>query len=44
VALVRALVLGDVGWTLLVHVGYLALMGAVGLTVATRRLGRLLQE
>ncbi len=44
VALERALVLGDVGWTLLLHAGYLALMGAVGLTVATRRLGALLQE
>jgi lipooligosaccharide transport system permease protein len=43
VALERALVLGDVGWTLLLHVGYLALMGAVGVRITGARLGRLLQ-
>lgn len=43
VALERALVLGDVHWTLLVHVAYLALMGVVGLRIAGRRLARLLQ-
>jgi len=42
VALERALVLGDVGPTLLVHVVYLAVMGTVGLWVAARRLNRLL--
>jgi lipooligosaccharide transport system permease protein len=42
VALERALILGDVGPTLLVHVVYLAIMGAIGLRVASRRLGRLL--
>jgi lipooligosaccharide transport system permease protein len=42
VALVRALCLGDVGPGLLVHVAYLAVMGYVGLSVASRRLERLL--
>jgi lipooligosaccharide transport system permease protein len=42
VALERALVLGDVGPGLLVHVVYLAVMGSVGLTVASRRLTKLL--
>ncbi len=42
VALERALILGDVGPTLLVHVVYLAVMGAVGLRVAGRRLNLLL--
>lgn len=44
VALERALVLGQVGWSALGHVAYLALMGGTGLLVATRRLGTLLQE
>lgn len=43
VALERALVLGDVSWTLLLHAAYLAVMGAVGLRVAARRLVGLLQ-
>jgi lipooligosaccharide transport system permease protein len=43
VALERALVLGDVGWGALAHVAYLVALGTVGLVVATRRLGRLLQ-
>jgi len=43
VVLERALVLGDVHWMLLVHAAYLATMGAVGVHVAARRLGRLLQ-
>ena len=42
VALVRALTTGDVGWGLLWHVLYLAVMGVIGLTVASRRLGHLL--
>ncbi len=42
VALERALVLGDVGPGLLVHVVYLAVMGSVGLSVANRRLTKLL--
>ena len=41
-ALERALVLGDVGPSLLVNVAYLAVMGAVGLPVASRRLNLLL--
>lgn len=43
VALERALVLGDVHWGLLAHAAYLFLMGAAGVQVAARRLGRLLQ-
>ncbi len=42
VALERALVLGDVGIGVLVHVAYLAVMGCAGLLVAGRRLGTLL--
>lgn len=43
VALERALVLGTVDWGDLVHVAYLATLGTIGLVVAARRLGRLLQ-
>jgi len=43
VALERALVLGDVHWTLLVHAVYLVAMGTIGVQVAARRLGHLLQ-
>ena len=43
VALVRALTLGDLRWTLLLHAAYLATMGAVGLRITARRLGLLLQ-
>jgi lipooligosaccharide transport system permease protein len=43
VVLERALVLGDMQWMLLVHAAYLAVMGAFGLRVAARRIGRLLQ-
>ena len=43
VAIERGLVLGDLHWTLLVHAAYLFVMGAVGLRVAARRIGRLLQ-
>ncbi|MGZ4706926.1 MAG: ABC transporter permease [Acidimicrobiales bacterium] len=42
VALERALVFGDVGPELLVHVAYLLAMGSFGLWVAGRRLGTLL--
>jgi lipooligosaccharide transport system permease protein len=44
VALERGLVLGQVGWGLLLHVAYLALMGAGGVWVATRRLAVLLRH
>lgn len=44
VALERALVLGDVGWGLLLHAGYLVAMGAAGVWVATRRLTMLLRR
>jgi lipooligosaccharide transport system permease protein len=43
VALERALVLGDVGPELLAHAAYLVIMGWLGLRLATRRLGLLLQ-
>lgn len=43
VELERSLMLGDVRWTLLVHAAYLALLGWGGLTIAGRRLRRLLQ-
>lgn len=42
VVLERSLVLGDVSWGLLVNAAYLAVMGLVGLRIATRRLGRTL--
>jgi len=42
VSLLRAMALGTVGWTSLISVGYLALMGTAGLVVAGRRLGKLL--
>ena len=43
VVLERSLVLGSVHWSLLLNAAYLAVMGAVGLRIAQRRLGRLLQ-
>jgi lipooligosaccharide transport system permease protein len=43
VALERALVLGDVSPVLFLHSCYLAAMGLIGLRVAGRRLGTLLQ-
>ena len=43
VVLVRGLVLGQVEWTLLVHVAYLVIAGAIGLRIAARRIVRLLQ-
>jgi len=43
VVIERDLVLGHIEWTLLVHAAYLFLMGAIGLRVAARRIGRLLQ-
>ncbi len=42
VALLRGLTLGAVGPGLLLNVGYLAVMGAVGLAVAGRRISHLL--
>jgi lipooligosaccharide transport system permease protein len=42
VALIRDLSFGQVGVTDLLHAGYLAAMGAVGLRIASRRIGRLL--
>ena len=42
VDLLRSLILGTVGWRLLIPAVYLAAMGAAGMYVASRRLGRLL--
>jgi lipooligosaccharide transport system permease protein len=42
VALERGLMLGEVGWSLLVNVAYLAAMGVVGVLGASRRIERLL--
>jgi lipooligosaccharide transport system permease protein len=42
VALMRGLTLGDVGWSAAGHCVYLAVLGALGLTYASRRLGKLL--
>ncbi|WP_285774750.1 ABC transporter permease [Microtetraspora sp. NBRC 13810] len=42
VELVRGVVLGDLGWGLLVHAGYLVVMAVAGLVFAARRLERLL--
>ena len=42
VALLRGLTLGHVGPAMLWNVGYLAVMGTVGLAIATRRIGTLL--
>lgn len=43
VVLERSLVLGDIHWTLLLHAAYLAIMGAVALRLAARRIVGLLQ-
>lgn len=43
VAIERALILGEVSPVLLLHAAYLAAMGCIGLRVAGRRLGALLQ-
>ncbi len=43
VALERGLLLGEVSWGLLWHVGYLVALGAVGVWGASRRIGRLLR-
>ena len=37
-----ALMLGEVGWSLLSHVAYLAVLGVLGIVGASRRIGRLL--
>ena len=42
IALLRALNAGALGWSLLGHVAYLAVMAAIGLVATTRRLDRLL--
>ena len=42
VDLIRALSTGVAGWTQVLDVGYLLVMFAVGLTVAGRRMSRLL--
>jgi lipooligosaccharide transport system permease protein len=40
--LLRALILGGIGWWQLVDVAYLAVLGLIGIAVAGRRIGRLL--
>ncbi|MDP8958879.1 MAG: ABC transporter permease [Actinomycetota bacterium] len=42
VALIRALTLGSLDPSLVVHAGFLVAMGALGLAIASRRLGKLL--
>jgi lipooligosaccharide transport system permease protein len=42
IELLRALTLGTVGWAQLVNVAYLLVLGACGLFIAQRRLGKLL--
>ena len=42
IELVRGLVTGDVGWSLLGNAAYLVVMGLVGLAIGARRLGGLL--
>ena len=42
IELIRRLVTGDVAWSLLGHVAYLAVLGLVGLAIGARRLGNLL--
>ncbi|HEX5497402.1 MAG TPA: ABC transporter permease [Mycobacteriales bacterium] len=42
VGLLRALTTGTVGWSLIGHAAYLAVMGLVGITIAARRFERLL--
>jgi len=42
IALMRALMLGAVGWYQLVNLVYLLVMGAIGITIAGRRIDRLL--
>ena len=43
VALERSLVLGDITWSLIPHAFYLVVIGWIGIRVAARRLGGLLQ-
>jgi lipooligosaccharide transport system permease protein len=42
IELIRGLVTGDVGWALVGHAGYLAVMGLAGLALGARRLSGLL--
>jgi lipooligosaccharide transport system permease protein len=42
VQLIRGLTTGVLGWGLLGHVAYLAALAAIGLTIASRRMGKLL--
>lgn len=43
VALERALVVGDLNWTMPIHAVYLVAVGWIGLKVASKRIGKLLQ-
>jgi lipooligosaccharide transport system permease protein len=42
IELIRRLVTGQVAWSLLGHVAYLAVLGLIGLAIGARRLGNLL--
>lgn len=42
IELIRGLVTGDVGWSLLAHAAYLAVLGLIGLAIGARRLSGLL--
>jgi len=44
VDLVRSLMLGTLDWSLVGHVAFLAVMGMVGLTIATRRIAAMLLQ
>lgn len=44
VALERGLMLGEVGWGLLWHVGYLVVLGVVGVWATSRRIETLLRS
>ncbi|GLZ32690.1 transport permease protein [Lentzea sp. NBRC 105346] len=44
IELMRGLTTGVVGWSMLGHVAYFAIMAAVGVVVAARRLGKLLLD
>jgi lipooligosaccharide transport system permease protein len=40
--LIRGLTTGTADWTVLIDIGYLLVLGLIGLAITSRRLGRLL--
>ena len=42
VVVIRSLTLGQLEWSMIYHVGFLVVMGAVGVVIAARRLEKLL--